>query len=184
MVSDLTVIRSIAVSAEDLAVAAELISTSGADAVLRITPQFSGRMWARIHAGDRDDAGNPAPVYVPPARLLAPSAPDIARPPETADRLRADPKETYSVERHREYHAAALADWRRELLGAVSDRATIDTPAGKTTVTVAVLDDPDDPDGPAAAGERERTSALDKMFPWRNAGLSPLEHAGCVGKTS
>ncbi len=153
MASDPTVIRSIAVSAADLAAAVELIPTSGEDAVLRITPPFSGRMQARIHAGDRDDAADPAPVDIPPARLLAPSAPDISRPPATADRLRADPAETYSVDRHREYHAAALADWRRELLGAVSDRATIDTPAGETTVTVAVLGDLDDRDGPAVAGD-------------------------------
>lgn len=151
MASDPTVIRSIAVSAEDLAAAVELTRTSGDDVVLRITPPFSGRMRARIHAGDRDDAGDPAPVYVPPARLLGPSAPDIPRPPETADRLRADPAETYSVERHREYHAAALADWRRELLGAVSDRTTIDTSAGETTVTVAVLGDLDDRGGRPSA---------------------------------
>ena len=157
MASDPTVIRSIAVSTEDLAAAVEFTRTSGDDVALRITPPFSGRMRARIHAGNRDDAGDPAPVpvYVPPARLLAPSAPDILRPPETADRLRADPAEIYSVERHREYHAAALADWRRELLGAVSDRATIDTPAGETTVTVVVLGDLDDRDGRAPAEDTQ-----------------------------
>ena len=147
MGSDPTTIRSIAVSAEDLVAAVELTATTGEVAALRITPPFSGRMRARIHVGDSDYADDPRPVHVPPTRLLEASVRPVPRSPETAAQLRADPAESYTRERHREYHATALAEWRRELLGAVRDRARIETPAGPTTVAVAVLGGLDDRQG-------------------------------------
>lgn len=144
MGSDPTTIRSIAVSAEDLVAAVELAATTGAVSALRITPPFSGRMRARIHVGEPDYTDEPRPVHVPPTRLLEASVRPVPRSPETAAQLRADPTESYTLERHREYHATALAEWRRELLDAVRDRARIETPAGTTTVAVAVLGDLDD----------------------------------------
>lgn len=133
-------IRSLAITAEDLVAAVEANRTSDRRVVFRVTPPFSGRMRARLHdlrASGRTES--PRPVRVDPESFLAPDAPAYPRPADTEDALRADPDEAYTVERHREYHAASVEAWRTALPGAVSERVTIDTPAGRTEVDVHVL---------------------------------------------
>lgn len=117
-------VRSIAVTAEDVVAAVETNRTTDRTAVLRITPPFSGRMRARLHVGTRDEG----PIHVDPDRLLVPDAPAYPRPAETEDRLRADPDAEYTVERHRERHASAVADWREDLASSI--RETVELPVG------------------------------------------------------
>lgn len=86
------------------------------------------------------DDGEPAPIKLPPERLIdAERAPDPPTPDETEDALRADPAVEYSVERHRERHAAAMERWRDAVGAAARDRVEIETPTGSKTVEVKVL---------------------------------------------
>jgi len=142
--ADPTAIESIAVSASDLVAALETNRTTSRTAVLRITPPFSGRMRARLHVDQGDPyTTEPRPLHVEPSSLLADDAPDYPRPADTEDELRADPGATYTVDRHRDRHEEVLAAWRSEILDAVRDAATVETPSGPTTVAVHVLGDPD-----------------------------------------
>lgn len=138
---DPTAIRSLAVTVEDVVAAVELNRTTARRAVLRVTPPFSGRMRARLHAAVDEPTGNPAPVHVDPEALLEPDAPSYPRPAETEDRLREDPGETYTVERHHDRHVAAVAEWRRAVADSIRDRATIRTPTGPHEVEVSTLGD-------------------------------------------
>ena len=134
--ADPSVIRSLAVTAEDLVAAVESRHQCGEPVVLRVTPPFSGRMRARIHAPVGDDDIS---VHIDPRALLSESAPAYPRPDETEDALRADPDIEYTVERHHERHREALEAWRERLLDHVRDRATIETTAGPVTVDVSLL---------------------------------------------
>lgn len=133
-------VRSLAISAKDLVAAVETNRTSDREAVLRITPPFSGRMRARLHVVQgTDPGGSPRPVCLDPEAVLTADAPAYPRPSATEDALRADPDEEYTVDRHHEYHAEAVAAWREALLEAVRDRVCIDTPRGRTEVEIAIL---------------------------------------------
>jgi len=136
-VSDPTAIRSLAVTGEDLVAAVETNRTTDREAVLRVTPPFTGRMRARLHLVHGETAASRESVHV--ERLLGPDTPAYPRPADTEDELRADPDETYTVERHREYHAERVAAWRGTLREMVRDRATVETPAGPTEVDVHLL---------------------------------------------
>jgi hypothetical protein len=138
--SDPTVIRSIAVSADDLVSALETNWTSSKEAVLRVTPPFSGRMRARLHV----DLGTPysqqpQPIHIQPRTLVDETLPDYPEPAETEDELRTDPSTTYTVERHRRRHEAAVEAWRQQVPDAVRDRTTIETAAGHHEISIAVL---------------------------------------------
>ena len=137
--SDPTVIRSVAVTTEDLVSALETNRTSTNRAVLRITPPFSARMRARLHVeldGEYDQ--QPRPVHVDPGALVG-DPPPYPRPAETEDELRSDPELTYSVERHHEYHTERVEDWRESVPAALKDRATIETMGGPIAVDVSYL---------------------------------------------
>jgi hypothetical protein len=133
-------IRSLALTGEDLVAAVEANRSSGRRVVFRVTPPFSGRMRARLHVPQTDPrAESPRSVHVDPERFLEPDAPSYPRPSDTEDALRADADEEYTVDRHHEYHAAAVDAWRKTLREAVSDRVTIETSTGTTEVEVHVL---------------------------------------------
>lgn len=137
--SDPAVIRSIAVSVEDLVAAVEMNRTTPKQAVLRITPPFSGRMRARLHVEGGEAYDDTPPIHVDPDAILADDAPAYPRPSDTEDELRQDPSLSYTVERHHERHTAAVDAWRTELTDAIRSQATIETPAGPQTVSVALL---------------------------------------------
>lgn len=139
---DPTVIRSIAVTTADVVSALEMRQTSSKRGVLRVTPPFSGRMRARLHVeqpGEYDDVPEPEPLHLHPAELLD-DPPSYPRPSETEDELRADPAETYTVERHHDYHASAVAEWREQVPETIRDAITLDTEAGPHEVTLKTLD--------------------------------------------
>jgi len=152
--SDPTVLRVVAVTVEDVVTALELNRTTPRYAVLRITPPYSGRMRARLHIadtggqpvdGDTDtaettEAGDSvAPIHLDPETLLDSSLPSYPRPPETEDELRTDPDERYTIERHHERHQEVVADWREDVVDAIRDETTIQTPTGPCDVEITAL---------------------------------------------
>lgn len=116
-------VRAIAVHAEDVVAALETNRRGSADgqAVLRVTPPFSGRMRARIHVdrGVDDD-----PVAVAPERLVA-DPPPLPTPDDVADELRADPNVEYTRKRHRDRYETALEEWRATVADRIVDRVRL-----------------------------------------------------------
>jgi len=135
---DPTAIRSIAVRGDDLTAALEADLRSGGDAVLRITPPFSGRMRARLHVPGDDAYDDPAPIHVDPRELIEdpPAYPEAS---ETEDALRDDPEVEYTRARHRERHQKAVAAWRDAVADCAVDEVTLATDDGEHRVAVTVL---------------------------------------------
>lgn len=132
-------IRSIAVHREDVVTALEANQQGDSGAVLRVTPPFSGRMRARLHVEHTDEYdATPAPIHVPPSRLVA-DPPVYPTPDTTEERLRGHDDIDYTVERHHERHAAAVADWRESVADAIAESVTLDGAFGSHRVAVAVL---------------------------------------------
>ena len=136
---DPTVVSTIVVSAEDVVSAVEATTRSDRETVLRVTPPFSGRMRARIHVPVGEGYEDPAPIHVDPKVLVDADAPPVPTPATTEDELRADPDETYSRDRHHDYHAERVAAWRAELPDHIVDTVELETPDGPHEVSVAVL---------------------------------------------
>ena len=135
---DPTVVRVLAIHTDDIVTALEANARRDAGAVLRVTPPFTGRMRARLHLAGKESAyGDPAPLHVDPERLV--DAPPYPDPDATEDDLRADPKSSYTPERHRERHEAAVQTWRATVRESVRERATIDTPVGDHEVEIRTL---------------------------------------------
>jgi hypothetical protein len=138
-------IEVLAVTAEDVVAALEARQQRGRPVVLRATPPFSGRMRARLHVPTNDEGADPgpedgpAPLHVEPSTFVADDAPDYPRPADTEDELRADPDREYTVDRHHEYHQAAIDDWRAAVCEHFVDETTITTARGDRRVDVVVL---------------------------------------------
>jgi hypothetical protein len=137
---DPTAIRSIAVTVEDVIAAYEANRQRDVAAVLRITPPFSGRMRARIHAGPTEYEDRPTPIHVRPSDLVDENtAGPYPTPDRTEDELRASTTESYSPERHHQFHADRVEAWRDRARDAIVDTVTIDTPDGPHEVGVKAL---------------------------------------------
>jgi hypothetical protein len=137
--ADPTVVHTLAVTTDDVVTALEANERRDAGAVLRVTPPFSGRMRARLHlAGAEGEYDPPAPLHVPPERLVAP-VPPLPTPDDTEDAIRSDADRTYSTERHRRRHERAVDAWRAAVRRAIVERATVETPAGSHEVDVTTL---------------------------------------------
>ncbi|CCQ36206.1 uncharacterized protein Nmlp_2034 [Natronomonas moolapensis 8.8.11] len=136
---DPTIIRALAVTTDDIVTAIEANERRDAGAVLRVTPPFSGRMRARLHLdGAESEYEDPQPLHVPPERFLG-TVPAFPSPDDTEDELRSSPERTYTPERHRARHEAAVESWRERVRAAVHEAAAIDTPAGTHEVRIATL---------------------------------------------
>jgi hypothetical protein len=132
-------IRVLAVTTDDVVTAIEANERREAGAVLRVTPPFSGRMRARLHLdGTESEYGDPSPLHVPPERLVE-SVPAFPSPDDTEDELRSDPGTSYSPERHRITHEAAVEGWRERVGEAVSGEAVVSVPGGSHRVRIATL---------------------------------------------
>lgn len=137
---DPTTVRHVVVHLDDVVTALEANARRDEGAVLRVTPPFSGRMRARLHlAGRESEYDDPAPLHVDPASLV-PDAPPFPDPDDTEDALRSAPDTEYTPERHRLAHADAVERWRKTVRESVTERATVETPAGPHEVEVATLD--------------------------------------------
>jgi NAD(P)H-dependent FMN reductase len=135
---DPTVIRSLAVHADDVVSALEANAARDADAVLRVTPPFNGRMRARLHLAGGEGAydTDPEPIHVAPERLVD-DAPAYPTPDETEDELR--DRGEYSTERHREYHAERVDAWREAVRDNLVGRTTLRAVAAGHEVDVLTL---------------------------------------------
>jgi hypothetical protein len=136
--SDPMAIRSIAVRADDLVTALENTLRSDGDAVVRLTPPFSGRMRARLHVTGSVPEGDPEPIHVDPTDLVE-NLPAYPEPSETEDELRADRDAEYTRERHRERHRRAVEAWREAVPECVVDEAVLDAGDGEHRVEVKLL---------------------------------------------
>jgi NAD(P)H-dependent FMN reductase len=139
---DPTVIRSLAVHTDDVVAALEANAARNAEAVLRVTPPFNGRMRARLHlaGGEGSYDEEPRPIHVPAEALVTGEAPTYPHPDETEDALRERAGENeYTPERHREFHAEQVEAWREAVREHVAERAALPTLAGEHEVRVLTL---------------------------------------------
>lgn len=132
--SDPTVVRSIAVTTDDLVSALEANRRAGRHVVLRVTPPFYGRMRARIHltGGEGTDYTDPSPVHLDPEAFFESTVPPY---PEVDD-TRPEP---YEVETHHERHTNAVAEWRTSVRAHVRDTVDFPTERGHHEVDVKYL---------------------------------------------
>lgn len=136
MTTDPSVLRSLAVSADDLLAALEADARDGPRTVLRVTPPYSGRMRARLHVV-HDESDDAETLHLPPRAFIDDGAPPYPTPDETADELRDRPDETYSVDRHHDYHKEQVEQWRADLFDHVAERVTV--PGTEHDVAVSLL---------------------------------------------
>ncbi|WP_226010484.1 hypothetical protein [Halomicrobium salinisoli] len=141
---DISTIDTVVVTAEELVAALESRERDREPTALRVTAPFSGRMRARLHVEQGDETGDPSQLLLRPDRLVDGDCPSPPHPDDTADAIRADPDDDYSVERHRERHRQAMREWRDR----VADHAVERVPVGDHAVALVVLDAAGpDPDG-------------------------------------
>ena len=136
-------IRSIAVHREDVANALEATLRSDREVVLRVTPPFSGRMRARLHAldaggdGGAGDSGEQSdartPLHVDPRRLVE----DVPAYPEVDDTAAEHPDA--DLETRRERHAANVEAWRETVRERVAASVEIEVDGEVLAVDVNAL---------------------------------------------
>ena len=130
------VVHTVVVTATDLVTALESNQrTTGPDAVLRITPPFSGRMRARLHVAKEAPADGV--VHLRAESLVEDACPAPPEPDDVEDAMRADPQVTYTVDRHRERYREVLRDWRTAVPTHVVDE--IQLPATTEAITISIL---------------------------------------------
>ncbi|SFL50183.1 hypothetical protein SAMN04487950_4015 [Halogranum rubrum] len=141
---DPSVIRSVAVTVDDVVAAVEAAERGRPRLVLRITPPFYGRMRARIHReggegdyGDYEGNVDADPIHLAPERFLAADAPPYPDVDEVEDRLRE--RGEYDVETHRSAYTEAVESWRTAVRDAFVDSVTVDTEAGPHEILVKRL---------------------------------------------
>ncbi|WP_200531826.1 hypothetical protein [Halorubrum sp. LN27] len=123
-------IRSIAVHRDDVATALEATLRSDREVALRVTPPFSGRMRARLHALDADGGdgagtdADPAPIHVDPRDLVA----DVPPYPEVDETMADNPDA--DLETRRERHTEAVESWRETIRESVVESVELDAGGG------------------------------------------------------
>jgi hypothetical protein len=132
-------IRLLVVTVDDVVAALEANERRDAGALLRVTPPFSGRMRARLHLdGTESEYGDPEPIHIPPEQFVR-TIPAFPSPDDTEDELRSDPETTYTPERHRKRHEAAVEAWRKQVRSALAEEMAFETGDDRQTVRIATL---------------------------------------------
>jgi hypothetical protein len=136
---DPTTVRSIAVTVDDVVTALEASQRADEPAVLRVTPPFAGRMRARLHVvgGEGEYGDGPRPLHIAPERFVRDDVPSVPLVDETEDELRR--QEAYSMDRHREFHAAAVDEWRTAVQDGLVGQITVDAGGHPHAVEVRYL---------------------------------------------
>ncbi|WP_253738574.1 hypothetical protein [Halohasta salina] len=131
-------IRTVAVTVDDVVAALEANRSADRGAVLRITPPFSGRMRARIHAGGTayDTDTDPEPIHLDPERLVD-EVPDYPTADET--RSMPDDEAAADIDTRRQRHTERVEAWRETVRGRLAETVDIGTPAGDHTVRLIAL---------------------------------------------
>ena len=120
--ADPSAIRALAVSSEDVVNAFVYTRENPGTAVLRVTPPFHGRMRARLHVYQLEDARETGAIHVEPAQLLASEVVDsFPALEETEAALEADDPETV-----RKAHAESLEDWRDRATDAIVEAVDLE----------------------------------------------------------
>ncbi|MFP8888296.1 hypothetical protein ACLI4U_00795 [Natrialbaceae archaeon A-CW2] len=123
--NDPLVIRSIAVTADDVLDAFVYTRENPATAVLRVTPPFHGRMRARIHVFQHDDSSATGALHLEPARLLEDEVvgayPTLEPGGEPADESESMDDDTPDLE----HHGDAVDDWRTRARRAIVDSVSL-----------------------------------------------------------
>ena len=139
---DPRVIRTVAVTVDDVVAALEANRSADRGAVLRITPPFSGRMRARIHAGGTTYATDPEPIHLDPERLVD-DAPDYPTADETEVVEDTEPSAademSAGIESRRQRHTERVEAWRETVRQCLAATVDVGTPAGDHTVRVIAL---------------------------------------------
>lgn len=137
--TDPRMISAIVVTLADVVAALETALGTGRNAVLRITPPFSGRMRARLHiAGGEGSYTDPEPIHINPRSLIEP-VPEYPTANETAATL--DSEHEINTDSHETAHTERVAEWRASVRENVVTTAEIETPAGGIAVEVRWLGD-------------------------------------------
>ena len=124
--ADPAAIRSLAVSSEDVVNAFVYTRENPGTAVLRVTPPFHGRMRARLHVYQLEDARETGAVHISPVRLLEDAVVDSFPALEDTETTLGDDPEPEVI---REAHAEALEDWRERAAGSIVE--VVDLEAGE-----------------------------------------------------
>ena len=134
-----TAIRSLAVTVDDVLTALEAHQRADRPAVLRVTPPFAGRMRARLHlvGGEGGYDEGPEPLHLAPDRFVESDVPSVPLVDATEDELRQ--RGEYTVEGHKEYHEAAVEEWRETVREGLVDTVTLDADDTSHTVDVKYL---------------------------------------------
>ena len=129
------VIRSIAVTVDDVVTALEANASADRGAVLRVTPPFSGRMRARIHVDDGGGyEGDAEPIHLDPTTLVE----EVPAYP-TADETSAGNADSDDIETRRQRHTERLAEWRSTVRERLRERISVDHPDGTLDVQLHAL---------------------------------------------
>lgn len=108
-----TEIDSVAVHTEDIVAAVEARDRNRREAVLRITPPFTGRMRARLHVeGTAAEYGDPEPIHVEPRTFVEDVPPFPGTGPDA---------------------------WRSLVAASIVEEVVVETEMGETTVRVHAL---------------------------------------------
>ncbi|WP_138005020.1 hypothetical protein [Halalkalirubrum salinum] len=135
--ADPTVIRSIAVTVDDLVSALEATERTAINAVLRITPPFNGRMRARLHiaGGEGHYDASPQPIHIHPQKFVDGLAPY----PEVDETAQTIDESGYSVEKHRAAHERAVGHWRQSIRNHLVGTVEIEIEDGSHKIAVSYL---------------------------------------------
>jgi hypothetical protein len=120
-------IRSIAVHRDDVASALEATLRSDREVVMRVTPPFSGRMRARLHALDAEsssgatagESDSPDPIRVDPEALVS----EVPAYPEVDETAAAHPDA--DLETRRRLHEEAVESWRERVRESIVESVAI-----------------------------------------------------------
>jgi len=132
---DPQVIRSVAVTVDDVIAALEANRSADRGAVLRITPPFAGRMRARIHVagGEGTYDGEAEPIHLDPDSLVG-NVPDYPTADETASQDSAD-----NIETRRQRHTERVEAWREAVRGRLKSNISLATESGSVDVRLLSL---------------------------------------------
>ncbi|MEA1929984.1 MAG: hypothetical protein U9O06_00320 [Euryarchaeota archaeon] len=135
--SDPAVIRSIAVTVDDVVTTLEANASADREAVLRVTPPFSGRMRARIHVATigGDYEGEAEPIHLDPATLVA-EVPTYPTADETAAEQAANDDD---IEARRQRHTERVEAWRETVRNRLRERISVDHSTGTLEVQLHAL---------------------------------------------
>lgn len=135
--TDPAVIRSVAITVDDVVTALEANASADRGAVLRVTPPFSGRMRARIHVASvgGDYEGKVEPIHLDPAALVD----DVPTYPTTDGTAADHAASDNDIEARRQQHTERVEAWRETVRDRLRERVSVDHPAGSLDVRLIPL---------------------------------------------